>query len=197
MDKSLIEKNKNEMLKMYRSSKAMPVMAPMPTVTENTAPVEMTTENMASTETVTETTVPDTPTVNPQTPTDSTGRLTAIVTTLRTLYPVPGARVTVFTGNYDDMTVLDTAFTDQSGRTEAFILPAPNRDLSLTSGASDKPYASYNMLIQADGYIDNIHLNIPVFSGVDSLQSSNMMLRETAGENKGPQIFDEAQQFTL
>lgn len=195
MDKSLIEKYKNEMLKMYRFAKAVPTVAPMEAA-ENTASMENV-ENTAPMQAETETASPDTALVNPQTLTNSTGRLTAIVTTLRTLYPVPGAKVTVFTGNYDDMTVLDTAFTDSSGRTEAFILPAPNRDLSLTSGASDKPYASYNMLVQADGYIDNIHLNIPVFSGVYSLQRSNMMLRETAGENKGPQIFDEAQQYTL
>ena len=130
-------------------------------------------------------------------PPASQGMLIGIVTTIRNLYPVSGAKVTVFTGNPEEMTVIDTDFTDTSGRTKSFNLPAPERQLSQTSGASDKPYSSYNMLVQADGYIDNIHLNIPVFSGITSLQTSNMMLSETAGENKGPQIFDEAQQFTL
>jgi len=69
--------------------------------------------------------------------------------------------------------------------------------LSQSAGEMEKPYSSYNMLVKAEGFVDNIHLNIPVFSGVQSVQRSNMMLAETAGENKGPQIFDEGQQFDL
>ena len=167
MDKNVIEQYKNEMLKMYSKARSVPTIA---------------------------TEIAPTPA---PTPTVSQGMLIGIVTTLRSLYPVVGAKVTVFTGNPEEMTVIDTDFTDNSGRTKSFTLPTPERQLSQTSGASDKPYSSYNMLVQADGYIDNIHLNIPVFSGITSLQSSNMMLSETAGENKGPQIFDEAQQFTL
>jgi hypothetical protein len=53
------------------------------------------------------------------------------------------------------------------------------------------------MLIEADGYIKNIHLNIPVFSNVTSLQQSNLILEETAGEDKGPKVFDEAQKYNL
>ena len=93
--------------------------------------------------------------------------------------------------------LLDVAFTDDSGKTREFILPTPEKSLSLNSANSERPYALYGMLIQADGYIDNIHLNIPVFSGVTSIQGSDMMLLETAGVDKGPQIFDELQQFTL
>ena len=63
--------------------------------------------------------------------------------------------------------------------------------------AKAKVNSLYGMMVQADGYIDNVHLNIPVFSGVTSIQGSDMMLVETAGIDKGPQIFDELQQFTL
>lgn len=178
MDKNLIEKYKNEMLNMYKSSKTVPTVAPIP---ENPVPV------------------PQTPMVMPETNQSETqGGLIGIVTSLRGIYPVKGAKVTVFTGNYyDNMQVIDTDFTDQSGRTKEFRLPAPEKSLSEVSGASDKPYASYNMLVQSDGYIDNIHLNIPVFSTVTSLQDSNLMLLETTGVDKGPQVFDESQEFTL
>ena len=125
------------------------------------------------------------------------GSLSAVVTTLREIYPVKGAKVTIFTGNYNNMDVIDSGFTDESGKSPVFILTTPDKELSESPGISDKPYSSYNMLIEADGYLDNIHLNIPVFSGVQSVQKSNMMLFETAGENKGPQIFDESEQFTL
>lgn len=171
MDKNLIEKYKAEMLNMYKQK---PIFTAVPTI----APAVNETKNTVETD-------------------SQTGELTALVTTLRSIYPVANAKVTVFTGNPDNMNVIDTDFTDQSGRSKRFVLSAPKKDLSQSSGASDKPYSSYNMLVQADGYIDNIHLNIPVFSGVNSLQSSNMMLYDTAGENKGPQIFDESQSFSL
>ena len=169
MDKNLIEKYKKEMLNMYsRAKTAIPVNAPA---------------------------VMPSPVIKEDT--SGNGSLLAVVTTLRAIYPVKGAKVTVFTGNYDDMNEIASGFTDESGKSPVFSLSAPDKELSESPGLSDKPYSSYNMLVEADGYIDNIHLNIPVFSGVQSVQSSNMMLTETAGENKGPQIFDESRQFTL
>ena len=97
MDKETLEKYKNEMLKMYRSQK---VQAPVirPTVAEVNPKVTQTTET-------------------------PTGGLLAVVTTVRNLYPVSNAKVTIFTGDYDNKNVIDSAFTDQSGRTKVFILP--------------------------------------------------------------------------
>lgn len=128
---------------------------------------------------------------------ESSGNLLVIVTTLRSLYPVPNAEVTVFKGDYNDMQIIATSTTDQSGRSDNFSLPAPQKSLSLDSANTQKPYETYNLLVKAEGYIDNVHLNIPIFSGVTSLQRSNMLLLETAGVDKGPQFFDEAQQFQL
>lgn len=131
------------------------------------------------------------------TPDTTKGSLIGIVTAVRSLYPVKNAKITIFTGDYQDMNVIDTDLTDQSGRTKAFILPTPERALSLDQNNTVIPYALYNMAVEADGYIENIHLNIPVFGTVTSLQQSNLLLEETAGEDKGPQIFDEAQKYDL
>jgi hypothetical protein len=125
------------------------------------------------------------------------GQLIAIVTAVRSLYPVVGAKVTVFTGTVDSKNIIATAYTDQSGRTEAFILPTPSKQLSLNSQNTQIPYSLYNMLVEAEGYVDTLHLNIPIFSGVTSLQRSNLILLETAGEDKSMRIFDEAQQYNL
>lgn len=174
MDNNMIERYKKQMLEMYSSSQRV-----LPTQTnENPIPQPQTPSN---------TTAPDT----------STGNLIGIVTAVRALYPVKNAKVTVFTGEYDNMNVIDTDLTDQSGRTKTFILPTPEKALSLEETNTVLPYALYNMLIEADGYIKNIHLNIPVFSTVTSLQQSNLLLEETAGADKGPQIFDEAQKYDL
>lgn len=139
------------------------------------------------------------PTVAPQTESlpDSQGQLVAIVTSLRGIYPVKNAKVTVFTGNYGNMQVVDTAYTDESGRTRPFVLETPNKQISLESDNKGISYATYSMEVKAEGYVDNVHLNIPVFSGVTSLQASNLMLLETAGIDKGPQIFDESARFDL
>ena len=182
MDQSLIEKYKSEMLNMYRSVRA------------NTAPTNE--EINRATQNEEETKPPENPPPAPLAD-DSTGRLIAIVTAFREIYPVANAKVTVFTGNLEDMQVVDTAYTDRSGRTAPFILNTPPKSLSLDSENRQTPYSTYNMMVSAEGYLDNIHINIPVFSGVTSLQSSNMTLLETAGEDKGPQIYDESQRFDL
>lgn len=170
MDESIIEQYKRQMLNMYRSSNSVQTQMPAEEVR-----------------------VPEPERPQP----DGNGQLIAIVTTLRTLYPVPRAKVTVFRGDINEPDIIATDYTDESGRTDAFILDAPPRAISQNANSDSIPYASYNMMVEAEGYITNIHLNIPVFSGVTSLQHSNMMLYETAGADKGPQIFDEAQQFTL
>ncbi len=184
MDRELIEKYRREMLDTYR---ARPISS------------ESTSAQVQS-----EFTVPEpepiiqeaTPVPQPETD-QNAGRLIAIVTSLRSLYPVKGARVTVFTGSPDNKTVVATDVTDQSGRTGTFILPTPAKQLSLEAGSPILPYAQYNMLVEAEGYLDTLHLNIPVFSGVTSLQQSNLLLLETSGVDKSPQVFDEAQQFGL
>lgn len=173
MEREIIERYKNEMLRMYSSANNQ-----NPTVTNRTE---------------TQTPIKQQP-VNNQ---DGNGNLLATVTTVRTLYPVANAKVTVFSGDYTDMNIIDTSFTDQSGRTKVFSLPTPEKELSLESANKVIPYAVYNMMVEADGYIDNVHLNIPVFSGVTSIQNSNLMLKETAGANMDVQIFDEAEKYDL
>ena len=157
MDRSLIEKYKNDMLKKYGSSAAEETTAAAP----------------------------------------EKGRLSANVTSVANIYPVRGAMVTVFTGSPDSMTVLDSAVTDESGRTRVFLLDAPPKSLSMTSGAPALPYTLYNLLISADGFLDNIHLNIPVFSGIASVQRSDMLPKAVAGGRTDPIIFNEFSSFEL
>lgn len=186
MNKNLFDKYKKEMLEMYRSANVNMTVEntpkqprqPEPSPTPMPAPV---------------------PESRPERPQKNTafGNLIGIVTAVRGLYPVKNAKVTVFTGDYENMSIIDTALTDQSGRTKIFVLPTPEKALSLDEANTVLPYAIYNMAVEADGYIKNIHLNIPVFGTVTSLQQSNLLLEETAGNNKSPQIFDEAQKYDL
>ena len=98
MEKDLIEKYKNEMLKMYNSvKKEVPVInreepTAIPVVAEET----------------------------PQT--DGTGNLLGVVTSFDKLYPVNNAKVTIFTGEFENMNIIDTDFTDQNGKTKIFVV---------------------------------------------------------------------------
>jgi len=175
MDKSLIEKYKEEMRNMYLSSRNTP------RVSNITPPDNADEANMDS----------------PPDESENTGRLIVTVTTVRSLYPVENARVTVFSGEIDNRRPIDSDLTDQSGRTKAFALETPSKNISLNSSSVELPYELYGIEIKAEGYVDTIYLNVPVFSDTTSLQQANMMLLETAGKEKGPIIYDTAQQYTL
>ena len=172
MDKSLIEKYRKEMLEKYGGT--APAEA-APAAAMNVNPTD-TDEKTASSE---------------------KGRLSAWVTSVANIYPVKNARVTVFTGSPDNMTVVDSCATDESGKTKEFLLDAPPKSLSMASGAPALPYTLYNLRVSADGFLDNIHLNIPVFSGITSVQKSDMLPNAVAGGRTDPVIFNEFSSFEL
>lgn len=124
------------------------------------------------------------------------GSLIVNVTTLRQLYPVQNAEVTVFRGNYDNMEVLDRSRTDQNGKSKVFILPAPDRNLSLEAGSTEPVYTSYGILVKADGYADEVNLNLPIFRGVTSLQNVDLTLL-SAQNGQGTNINDQAEDYNL
>ena len=173
MNNELFEKYKNEMLKMYNSvhkDEVVPVVAepePTPIITQR--------ESAASTQ---------------------NGSLLGVVTSFNSLYPVENAKVTIFSGEYEDMNVIDTDLTDRSGKTKVFSLPTPDKNLSMAPDLSQRPYAVYNMLVESDGFLKNIHLNIPVFSGITSIQRSDLIIDADQSDSE-PQIFDEGQKYNL
>ena len=191
MNNDIFEKYKNEMLKMYEQSKK-----------NSDYEKSDATETVALTE-AEEMPVPNpeaspVPTPKPASPplNNQTGGLLGIVTSFRNLYPVENAKVTIFTGDTDNKNVIDSDLTDRSGRTKVFSLPAPDKSLSMSPDLSETPYASYNMEVESDGFLKNIHLNIPVFSGITSIQRSDLILSEDRID-KTPQIFDESQKYNL
>ena len=171
MNEELIEKYKNEMMRMYINS-------------QNSTTSEVNPDE-------------NTPTPTNDLPsTMQNGKLLGVVTSFNSLYPVENAKVTVFLGEYEDMQIIDTDQTDQNGKTKLFILPTENKNLSLAPDLSQKPYSVYNMAVEADGFLTNIHLNIPIFSGITSIQKSDLILDSDQTGNE-PQIFDEGQKYNL
>jgi hypothetical protein len=158
-----IEIYKQEMLKMYRQAKKDPPTLP------TAAPVQ-----------------PPLPT------TDGIGGLVVQVTTLKNLYAVPNAKVTVL----KDGEVVDTDTTNQSGRTKVFSLSTPSKDYSESAGSTVLPYAVYKVVVEADGFLENITNDVPVFSTVTSIQPVDLMLI-SASQNGAPEINEGAGEYPL
>lgn len=125
------------------------------------------------------------------------GELVVMVTTVNSLYPIENARVTIFEGDLKNRTIIDTDFTDESGRTKRFLLKTPQKSLSLKPDETQRVYALYSAEVKAEGYAEYLFLNIPVFSQTTSIQRANLLPNEILGEEKGPFVFNELQKYNL
>lgn len=101
-----------------------------------------------------------------------------IVQTLTANGALPVENATVYVYSYDDSAkssqALYTLKTDSFGRTEKVALGALGRELSLTPEVK-KPYATYNAVINADGFYESERINIPIFQGITSVQTVDLI----------------------
>ena len=129
---------------------------------------------------------------------DGTGGILVNVTTLNRLYPVKDALVTIFTGDVNTKQVIETALTDQSGKTAVFNLKTPPKsDSQQFENGEEIPYAKYNISVKSDGYVEQIAMNVPVFSGVTSVQGIDLFPIAAAGSHTQPQIINEDNNYNL
>lgn len=111
------------------------------------------------------------------------GSLIVQVTLARGAIPVPGAKVTVSTSG-DNPTVISEMYTDESGRTKRLFLPAPQSSFSQAPGSKVRPYSTYNIKIESDGYYTEDAINVPIFDKVNSIQPIGL---DPLPEGGGPQ----------
>ncbi len=128
---------------------------------------------------------------------DQNGRLMVSVTTLNGLYPVAGAAVTVFSGRDGTRSNIDSDISNESGQTKVFTLPAPEKALSENSEFTGVTYSLYNIAVVADGFLEQLHYGIPVFSGVTSIKTADLTSLSVAGGDTAPQVFEETVDFDL
>ena len=125
------------------------------------------------------------------------GKLIVNVTSVRGLYPVEGARVTVFTGDADNMNVVAEVSTDRSGKTPEIELSAPSIRFSEAPEPGERPYAYYNIKTVADGFVDTFNYNAAVFDSVTSLLNVNLQPLTTGIDGNQPIIMDGFENYTL
>ena len=106
---------------------------------------------------------------------DESGTLKVRAFTAGGALPLEGAQIKL-TGALEENRFYETNLvTDVDGLTARVVLPAPKRSYSLSPGAPEMPYATYDMIISAEGYYTKKLYGLAVFSGVDSVQPIAMI----------------------
>ncbi len=173
MDKSLFEKYINEMKELQKRS-ALPVSYPLPALAEREEATELEKEEEPLyTEKITETDQME-----------GIGYLLVNVTSVNDLYPVPNAKVTVFTGDSKTKKIFAEGLTDISGKAGPFLLKAPGIEYSESPNNSSSAFANYNILTSAEGFTDTIHLGVQIFDKVTSIQKVNLLASLDNNENQ-------------
>ena len=116
---------------------------------------------------------------------DGVGYMIVRVTTARGAIPLEGATVIVSDYLPEDVNergnAIYTLTTNSSGLTDKFALPTPPRELSQSPG-NGKSYLTYNIAVAKDGYYQQNYINAPVFEGITSIQSADMIPLSDKGQ---------------
>lgn len=111
------------------------------------------------------------------------GFFVASVRTANGALPVENAMVTIYNSSpldengaptLNDTDLLYSLRTDNSGRTEKIALETKSKDLSTVPG-NEEPYFTYNVAVSANGFYDSEFIDVPIFQGITSIQTVNLM----------------------
>ena len=113
-------------------------------------------------------------------------------------YAIENARVMIFlpleSGN---ITVFD-GLTNISGASVPVRLPAPPKALSMQpSETRVLPYATYTVFVEHPQFVRAVFTNVPVFSGIESIQPVQMLAKSTGPDDDGPIIVDQQRSNAL
>ena len=103
------------------------------------------------------------------------GYLTVRVSTARGAIPLEDAAVNIRGGNIEESAVIYALTTNSDGLTPVVSLPTPPRVNSESPQETQPNYAVYNIDVFADGYAPAFFHNVPVFSGITSVQPAILL----------------------
>ncbi len=107
---------------------------------------------------------------NTQIPQSDVGYLTVRVSTAGGAVPLELAAVNIRGGNVEDSAVIYALETNSDGLTPTVSLSAPPRAASQAPSETVPAYAVYNIDVFAKGYVPAFFHNVPIFSGINSVQ---------------------------
>ncbi len=102
------------------------------------------------------------------------GTIKTQVFTARGAYPVEQAQVDLYKVFPEGDYLISRQYTDRSGQVNPVTVPVYQRSLSESPGDST-PYVSYRIAVTHPGFADAVIEQVPVFEGVTSLQSVNLI----------------------
>lgn len=115
-------------------------------------------------------------------------------------FAVPNSRVMVFIPLPEGNVAVYDGLTDINGSTESIRLPAPPKSISQSpqTGSNPKlPYAVYSVYVEHPDYVRAVFTNVPVFSGIESIQPVRMLAKSDGLEEPEPIVVDETALSTL
>ena len=115
-------------------------------------------------------------------------------------FGIPSARVMVFLELPGGNVAIFDGLTDINGSTESIRLPAPPKSISQSpqTGANPRlPYAVYSVYVEHPDYVRAVFTNVPVFSGIESIQPVRMLAKAAGLEEPEPIVVDETTINTL
>lgn len=113
-------------------------------------------------------------------------------------FAVPSARLMVFLPLESGNITLYDGITDISGSSERIVLPAPPRSLSSSpDNGNILPFSAYTVYIEHPSYVRSLFNNVPVFSGIESVQPVQMLAKVAGLSEPDPIIVNESGSSTL
>ncbi|MDE6501004.1 MAG: carboxypeptidase regulatory-like domain-containing protein [Ruminococcus sp.] len=106
---------------------------------------------------------------------DSTGYILVNTRTGESSSPVVGASVLVTAIVDGKREIIASGLTNESGISPKFSVPAPDLVHSQSPDSLKRPYSLYDISITANGFFNARSVDVPVFSGITSVQNFGMI----------------------
>jgi hypothetical protein len=106
---------------------------------------------------------------------DSIGSFSARAFVASEALPVSGAIVRIYSNDEMNLGYDVSVLTGADGKTPVISLPAPDVSLSLSSGAPESAYATYNIEVTKDGFYPKKIENAAIFASTLSILPLNMV----------------------
>ena len=115
-------------------------------------------------------------------------------------FGVGSARVMIFLELPSGNVAVFDGITDVDGVSDTVRLPAPPRDISQspqTGNNQRSPYSVYSVYVEHPSYVRALFTNVPVFSGIESVQPVRMLAKAQGLQEPEPIVVDENTVNTL
>lgn len=114
-------------------------------------------------------------------------------------FGVGSARVMIFVELPSGNVAVFDGLTDIDGVTQSVRLPAPPRELAQSPQAAGSrlPYSVYSVYVEHPAFVRSVFTNVPVFSGIESIQPVRMLAKVAGTSEPEPIVVDESSVSTL